>query len=248
MRSWPRVNQRLEADVDSTKAMARQAGVLYFLFMIVAIVGEFLFPTFMVPGDATATARNIAAAETTYRIGILIGLVTHVIFIFLVVSLYKLLKDVDRSQAMLMVLLVSIGVALALARLLHKFAPLVLLSGSDSLSVFSKPQLDALALGFLRLHGMGGAVVIAFWGLWLLPFGALVIKSGLFPRVLGILLIVAGFGYLISSFTSIVLPAYRQVVSQITMPLYFGEVPIIFWLLIKGAKVPEPQVRPANVS
>jgi hypothetical protein len=216
--------------------------------MILAIFGEFLFPAFMVPGDATATARNITAAELTYRIGILIGFVTLVIFIFLVVILYKLLKDVDKSHAMLMLLLVSIGVAIALANLLNKFAPLVLLSGADYLSVFTKPQLDALTLGFLRFHSNGVTVSTAFWGLWLFPFGILVIKSGFFPRILGILLMVAGFAYLTSSVTSVVLPEYRHVVSRFMMPLYFGEVPIIFWLLIKGASVPQQQERSPHVS
>ncbi len=225
----------------SVKATARRAGLLYFLFMIVAILGEFFLPAFMVPGDAAATARNITAAEGMYRIAILIGFGTLVIFVFLVVSLYKLLKDVDKSQAMMMVLLVSVGVAVALANLLTKFAPLVLLSRADYLSVFTKPQLDALALGFLRFHSGGLIVIKAFWGLWLFPFGRLVIRSGFFPQILGILLLVAGFAYLIGSATSLVLPDYRQVVSRVMMPLYFGEVPIIFWLLIKGAK--EPQLR-----
>ena len=149
---------------------------------------------------------------------------------------------------MLMVLLVSIGVAVSLANLLNKFAPLVLLSGADYLSVFTKPQLDALALGFLRFQSTGAAVSTAFWGLWLFPFGILVIKSGFFPRILGILLIVAGVAYLTSSVTSIVLPEYRRVVSRIMMPLYFGEVPIIFWLLIKGAKVPQVETRSSHVT
>jgi hypothetical protein len=224
-------------DVNSIKATAHRAGALYLLFMIVAIFGEFFFPAFMVPGDAAATASNIAASGLTYRIGILTGFVTHMIFIFLVVLLYRLLKDAGKSQAMLMVLMVSLGVAFSLANLLNKFAPLVFLSGADYLSVFTKPQLDALVLGFLRLHSSGAAISMAFWGLWLFPFGILVIKSGFFPRILGFLLMVAGFAYLTSSVTSIVLPEYRHVVSQAMMPLYVGEVPIIFWLLIKGAKV-----------
>jgi hypothetical protein len=225
--------------MNSTQATARQAGVLYLLFAILAIFGEFFFPTFVVPGDAIATARNITAAELTYRIGILTGFVTLILFIFLVWNLCNLFKDIDKKQAMLMVLLVSVGVAIALANLLNKIAPLILLGAADYLSVFTKPQLDALALGFLRLHSNGITVATAFWGLWLFPFGILVIKSRFFPRILGLLLMVAGFAYLMSSFTSIVLPAYRHVVSQIMMPLYFGEVPIIFWLLIKGAKVPQ---------
>lgn len=216
--------------------------------MIVAIIGEFLFPDFMVPGDALATAQNITAAELTYRIGILLGIVTLVIFILLVVILYKLFKDVDETQAMLMVLLVSIGVAVALGNLLNRFAPLVLLGGADYLSVFTKPQLDALALESLRFRSSGAAVPVVFWGLWLFPFGILVIKSGFLPRLLGILLMVAGLAYLTSGVTSIVLPEYRLVVSRIMMPLYLGEVPMIFWLLIKGATVPQQEARSSHVS
>ncbi len=225
--------------MNATKATARQAGVVYLLFAIVAIVGEFVLPGFVIPGDATATASNITAAELTYRLSILTGLITHIMFIVLVVLLYKLFEDVDKKHAMLMLLLVTVGVAIALASLLNKIAPLILLSGAEYLTVFTQPQLDALALGFLRLHSGGGTVATAFWGLWLFPFGIVVIKSGFIPRILGILLIVAGFAYLTTSFTSIVLPDYPRVVSQIMMPLYFGEVPIIFWLVIKGAKVPQ---------
>ena len=156
-------------------------------------------------------------------------------------SLYNLLKGVDQWHAMLMVLLVSIGVTIGLANLLNKLAPLILLSGANYLSVFTKPQLDTLALGFLTSNINGDTIAGAFWGLWLFPFGILVIKSGFFPRVLGILLMIAGFSYLTSSVTSIVLPAYEHVVSQAAMPLGLGEFPIIFWLLIRGAKVQEPR-------
>jgi hypothetical protein len=226
--------------MNSIKTTAHRAGALYFLFMIAGLVDMYGFSGFIVPGDATATARNIIAAGLTYRIGILTDFATLLLFIFLVVSLYNLLKGVDKWHAMLMVLLVSVGVTIGLANLINKIAPLILLSGADYLSVFTKPQLDALALGFLGLNSNGNTVDTVFWGLWLFPFGILVIKSGIFPRILGILLMVAGFGYLTSSVTSIVLPEYSHVVSQFMMPLYFGEMPIIFWLLIKGAKVPLP--------
>jgi hypothetical protein len=233
LRPW--VIRDLETHMESKKATARRAGALYFLFMVLGIYGEFLFPTFVVPGNAAATAGNIATAETTYRIGLLLGFVTHVVFIFLVVLLHKLLEDVDRTQAMLMVLLVSIGVAVALANALNRFAPLQVLSGADYMSVFTKPQQDALALLSLRFRSGGAAFQMGFWGLWLFPFGILVMKSGFLPRVLGLLLLVAGFAYVVSSATSIVIPIHRQVVARLLMPLYFGEVPIIFWLLLKGA-------------
>jgi len=148
---------------------------------------------------------------------------------------------------MLMVLLVSVGVSVGFANLLTKLAPLILLSGTDYLSAFTKPQLDALALGCLSLNSIGNTVDAAFWGLWLFPFGNLVIKSGFVPWVLGILLMVAGLGLLTSSVTSIVLPAYEHAVSQVMTPLGLGEFPIIFWLLIKGAKAPQPQVESSQL-
>ncbi|HYJ31862.1 MAG TPA: DUF4386 domain-containing protein [Candidatus Binatia bacterium] len=224
--------------MDTRNATARRAGVLYFIFMIVAIVGEFMMPAFTVIGDAAATARNITTGELLYRIDILLGFGTLVLFLFLVVNLYQLLRDTDRGQAMLMVVLVSVGVAVSLANLLARFAPLVLLSGAGYLSAFTGPQREALALGFLRLHAAGAAVSIGFWGLWLFPFGILVIRSGFLPRVLGVLLMIAGSAYIVSSVTALALPAYKGAVTRAMMPLYFGEVPIIFWLMIKGAKVP----------
>jgi hypothetical protein len=228
------------------KATAHRAGLLYFVFMILGIIGEFAMPAFMVPDDAAATARTIASADLTYRIDILLGFVTLVMFIFLVQLLYKLFQDVNKSQAMLMVLLVCVGVALALANLLTRFAPLLLLSGADYLSGFTKPQLDGLVLNALKFHSSGSTVVTGFWGLWLFPFGLLVIRSGFFPRILGVFLILAGVGYTITSVTSILFPEHRQLLFKVMMPLYLGEVPIIFWLLIKGAKVPEAQPSPAG--
>lgn len=226
--------------MDTLNATARRAGVIYFLFMIVAIVGEFLMPTFAVIGDAAATARNITTGEFMYRIDILLSFVALILFLFLVVNLYQLLRDADRGHAMLMVVLVSVGVAVSLANMLVRFAPLVLLSGSDYLSAFTGPQRQALALGFLRFHSAGAAVSTAFWGLWLFPFGILVIRSGFLPRILGVLLMIAGSAYIATSIASLALPAYKAAVSRAMMPLYFGEVPIIFWLMLKGAKLPHP--------
>jgi len=225
--------------MSSIKSEARQAGVLYLLFAIVAVVDEFLFPRFTVAGDAAATARNIMAGELTYRIRILAGFLTLLLSIAVVVSLYNLFKEVDRKQSVWMLVLVLTGVAVSLANMILRFAPLIFLNDTGSLSAFSKPQLEALALTALRLNGSGVTLVTIFWGLWLFPFGALVIKSRYFPRVLGILLFIAGAGYVVSSVTAIALPAYRHAVTQVMMPLYFGELPIIFWLAIKGAKAPE---------
>lgn len=224
--------------MSSRQATARQAGVTYFLFMVVSIIDQFFFPKILVPGDAAATAANLAAGELTYRLGIVLGLAVHVVFLFLVVLLYRLFKDVDETQAMLMVVLVSVGVAVALANMLNRFAPLLLLGDAEYLSVFTRPQLEALAMEAIRFRGSGAAVPMAFWGLWLFPFGLLVMKSDFLPRVLGLLLVVAGIGYLAGSFATIAIPGQRQLLSRFLTPLYLGEVPIIFWLLLKGVKTP----------
>lgn len=230
----------------SRAALARRAGAIYFAFMIVAIIGEFVFPSFTVRGDAAATARNIVERESLYRLHLLVGAVTLGLFIYLVANLYRLFRDVDPGHALVMLLLVAVGVAVAFANLLHKFVPLVLLGGADVLAAFTRPQLDALAHGFMRLHGAASAVATAFWGLWLFPFGMLVIRSGFLPRLLGVLLIVAGVGYLVTSVTSIALPEHRALVARFMMPLYFGELPIIFWLLIRGAKEAAPEATRAG--
>ena len=222
----------------SLQGIARRAGALYLLFSLVAIVGEFAIPSAMVPGDPAATARNITSAGTLYRVDLLIGFVTLLLFVFLVVNLHRLFQDVDRSQAMLMVVLVSIGIAVSLANMLHKFTPLVLLSDADYLSVFPRPQVEAMVLNALRQFSQGAAVSTTFWGLWLFPFGILVLRSGFIPRVFGVLLLVAGTAYLTSGVTSLALPEYRSAVSRVVMPLCFGEVPVIFWLLFKGVRMP----------
>jgi hypothetical protein len=222
----------------SVKAAARRTGALYFLFVMVGLVDVYAFSGFRVPGDATATARNITAAEVSYRLGILTDFVSLLLFVPLVVSLYNLLKGVDQRHATFMVLLVMVGVSIGFANLFNKFAPLILLSGADYLAPFTRPQLDALALAFLSLNSIGNTVAQAFWGLWLFPFGILVIRSGFLPRPLGILLELSAFVLLTSSVTSMVLPAYEHAVSQAMTPLSVGELPMVFWLLIKGARVP----------
>ena len=108
----------------------------------------------------------------------------------------------------------------------------------DFLSVFEKRQLDALAYVFVRLHEHGITVASVFWGLWLLPFGTLVIRCGYIPRILGVLLLVAGIGYLVNAFVALVLPEFSPSVSQVVGPLAFAELPIIVWLLVWGVRVP----------
>ena len=188
-----------------------------------------------VHGDATATAHNIRAAESLYRLGILSQLASQTLFVVLALVLYDLFRDVDRRQARLMVALVLVSVAVEMANCLNLIAPLILLGGADFLSVFSPAQLDALAFAFLRLRNSGVNLVSLLWGLWLLPFGILVIRSRFAPTLLGILLILSCVAYVAESVTSILWPVRMDVVSAVTLPVGgLGELLIVGWFLIKG--------------
>lgn len=156
-------------------------------------------------------------------------------FIFVVRALYRLLVGVNKSQASLMVTLMLVSIPISLVNVLNEIAALILIRGPDFQSVFDKPQREALAMLFLKLHFQGFVVAQIFWGLWLIPFGVLVFKSGFLPRVLGVLLIAACFGYLANSLVALdVLPS--NVVSRVVGQLTICELPIILWLLIRGAK------------
>ena len=225
--------------MNSIKKQARVAGLWYLLLGITAPIGLVYVPgKLIVSGDATATANHIRASGSLLRIGIASELFHQIIGIFLVLALYRLFKAVNEKHAVLLVILGAlVSVPIVFLNVLNEIAALILVSGADFLSVFDKPQLDALAYLFLRLHSRGLIVAAIFWGLWLFPFGMLVIRSGFIPRVLGVLLMIAGVAYLASSFTSLVLPRYDHVVGQFAMILEIAELPIIFWLLIWGANV-----------
>src|SRR5712692_11338146 len=183
--------------MNSTKKTARLAGILYLLGGITAPFSLIYLPrTLVVPGDATATANHVRASETLLRMGVASELIFSIVFIFVVLTLYRLFKGVDEKQALAMLTLLLISVPISLLNVLNEIAALNLVSGADFLSVFDKRQLDALVLLFLRLHSQGLLVAGIFWGLWLFPFGILVMRSGFIPRVLGVFLIIACFGYL----------------------------------------------------
>jgi Domain of unknown function (DUF4386) len=228
-----------------TDKAARVAGAVYLSMAVTAPFSLIYIPrTLIVRGDATATATNILAHETLFRFGIVADLISSVIFFFVAMALYRLLSGVNKTHASLMVALVLVSVAVGFMNVLNNIAALTLFRGADFLSVFNKGQLDALAMLFLRLHGQGLGINEIFWGLWLFPFGVLVMRSGFLPRILGVWLIVNCFAYLALSFTSLLLPQYQDMVSRIAFPVFFGEIAIALWLLIKGAKV-RPLAAPA---
>lgn len=223
---------------ESQRKAARVAAILYLLIAITAPIGLMYVPGKLIaPGNATATADNIRASEWLVRIGMGSELFHQIVGIFLVLALYRLFKKVNEKHAVQMVILSITPVPIVLVNVLNEIAALVFVSGADFLSVFDQSQLDAMAMLFLRLHSQGIVVASIFWGLWLFPFATLVIRSGFIPRVLGVLLVIAGSGYLASACTTLLLPQYRAVVGQIALILELGELPIIFWLVIWGTRL-----------
>jgi hypothetical protein len=224
--------------MEPTNRTARVAGLLYALMGIPAVFSFFYVTRkLIVLGNATATADNILANQMLFRLGIVAWLIAAVFFLLLAMALYRLLSGVNKNHARLMVGLVLVSVAITFANELNNIAALILLRGADYLSVFDKPRREALATFFLQLHGQGLAVNDIFWGLWLLPFGLLVMRSRFLPRILGLLLIVNCFAYVATSLTSLLLPSYANVVSRAVLPALLGELWIMLWLLIKGVKV-----------
>jgi hypothetical protein len=192
----------------------------------------------IVHGNAAATASNIAASETLFRLGIAGELIGQAGFIFVALALYELLKEVNQRQATLMVLLIVVSIPIAFLNELNSFAALVLVRGADFLSLFDKPQRDALAMLFLHLHGRGFVVAEMFWGLWLFPLALLVYRSRFLPRFLGVWLGLAGFAWVLQSLTGILWPEYQDKLNTYLQPAVFGEIVFMLWLLIKGAKPP----------
>jgi len=220
----------------STKNPGRFAGLLYVLTSIVGFFAMGYVPSkLIVHGNAAATASNIAASETLFRLGIAAGLIGQAAFIFVALALYDLLQGVSRRHASLMVILIVVSIPIALVNELNSIAALVLVRGE---SVFERPQRDALAMLFLNLHHHGFVVAEIFWGLWLFPLGLLVYRSRFLPRFLGVWLALAGIAWVLLSLTGILMPQYQNKVDAYSQPAFIGEIVFMLWLAIKGAQPP----------
>src|SRR5215831_704446 len=223
--------------MNKTKRQARLAGLLYFLASVPAPIGLVYVPNkLIVLNDATATASHIRDSESLLRLGIACELWQASMFIFVVLALYRLFTAVSEAHALAMMVLMLISIPIFLVSVVNEIAALLVVSGANFLSVFDPGQLNTLAYIFMRLHSRTNLVAEIFSGLWLFPFGILVIQSGFIPSILGYLLFLAALGYLASSLTFLLLPAYGPVVDKFTSPLPICELSIILWLLIWGAK------------
>ncbi len=221
-----------------TVKAARIAGLLYLTLLGAPLRLVYIPSHLIVAGNATATANNIAAHEMLFRFGIVADLFTGIMAIFVTLALYRLFKEVDHGLAVVMVILGSLMVTpIYFVNTVNDAAALLFARGAGFLSVFDKPQRDALAMLFLRLHHQGVLANEIFWGLWLFPFGLLVYKSRFLPRILGVWLMINCFAYLAVSFTGLLAPPYEGRVFNSAFFAMLGEPAIMLWLVIRGANV-----------
>jgi hypothetical protein len=225
--------------MNSIQKTARVAGLLY---LIIAICAGFSFgyvrTTLMVPGDAAATVSKLLASEWLFRLGIVGDAVVFLSEIVLIALLYALLKPVSKTLTLAAVYARLAMVVMQGMNLLNYFFVLLLLSGAGYLTVFEPEQLHALVLLFLNAYEYVALIWGAFFGLHTLLLGYLVYKAGFLPRLLGVLMVVASFGYLLDSFGNFLLPQYDALYASVVVVLaLLGELPLALWLSIKGVNV-----------
>jgi len=211
----------------SVQNTAKIAGWLYLCLIPLGILGIIYVPaTLFVIGDVASTISNILEHELLFRVGIVSAFLVQLVSIFVVLYLYKLLKPVNQTHALLMVLFLLLAVPITLVNELFHVAVLVLLNSAE-------PSHQLVSL-FLELHQHGIFVSQVFWGLWLFPMGYLVFKSGFLPKILGILLMIGCMGYLVDSVTHFILPDFGFTFSEFT---FVGELLLPLWLVVKGVDI-----------
>jgi hypothetical protein len=231
--------------------LQKNARIAGFLYLLVALTGPFVLiyvpGKLFVPGNATATAGNILTHESLFRAYIVVGLFSELFFILTVLALYRLLREVGRQLATLMVLLVLIEAPLAFLGIANQIATLSFVRGADFLAVFDQPQRDALATLLINVEHQGVFVSELFWGLWLLPLALLVYRSAFLPRFLGWWLFLNGVAYVTISLTGMLFPEFLEIVKTVSLPLLLGEIAFLLWLLIMGAREKPIVVTPSSI-
>ena len=211
--------------------IARATGLLYLVIFALGLFAElFVRQSLVVPGDAAATASNIVASESLYRLALLCDLIRHVLLVLLPLGLYALLRPVHRGVARLMVVLALVSVPVSMIDMLNHFAALLLVSQPPYLGAFGVEQLQGAAMFFLELFDRG-AYIGQILGLWLLPLGYLVFRSRFLPRAFGILLMIGGLCYVTDVAIFLLLPGTDLGLSFLA---FICELLFALWLLVRG--------------
>ena len=221
--------------MENPNKMAKLAGFLYVLLIPLGVFGILYIPSNIIDtGDMAATLIRITENEMVFRLSIVSALLVQLVNLLLVYVLYKLLKPVNNNYASLMVVCILVAAPIAMFNELNLLAVLMLANGNDYFSAFTMEQTHSMMYMFFEIHEIGIQIASIFWGLWLFPMGYLIYKSAYLPKIIGVLLIVAGCGYLVDSFISFLYPGFGV---QFSEYLFLGEVLIAFWLLIKGVDI-----------
>jgi hypothetical protein len=217
---------------------ARVAGVLYLVIIVFGIFGEmFVRSGLIIPGDAAATASNIAASQGLFRGGFLADSVMFLCDVGLAVLLYVLLRPVSKMVALVAMCFRLTQTAVIAVNLLHYHAAMLLLNGPGYPEALGTNQLNALTSFFLDLHAHGYDLGLILFGLHCLLLGYLIYKSRYMPKILGALVVAAGFVYLIGSYTRFLAPGYVAAVAPIYIVAIVSELALCLWLLVKGVKM-----------
>lgn len=220
--------------MNSINKTARAAGSLYLVIFCLGIFAElFIRQNLIVPGDAESTVNQIMASESLFRLSLVSDLIRYTLLILLPLVLYQLLKPVNKNMALIMLVVALASVPMSMLNMLNYFAVLMLLNNTGYLGAFGADQLPAQVMFFIDLYGYG-AYIPQFLGLWLLPLGYLVYKSGFLPRILGGLLMIGCFGYLIDAVSFFL---FGNSIATLSFIAFIGELIFALWLLIKGVNV-----------
>lgn len=222
----------------SDKKLARIAGFCYLVVIATGLFSEvFVRQALRVSTDALATAHNIQTHEILYRWGFVADLINFVVGLPCVVIIYFLFKRVNKLLLQIAVTFVIVQTAIIAVNLLYQISPLLILSNETYLNTFRPDQLATLSLLSLHLQVQGYAIGLVFFGLYCLLVGYVIFTSQMVPKLLGILYIITGLGYLINSFTMFLSKGFiNPVFTYVAVPIFIGELSFCLWLLIKGVK------------
>jgi hypothetical protein len=224
-----------------SKKAARLAGFLWLLMFVFGPIAQIARDKLFIAGDMGVTANNINANEFLFRIGFVSDLIMMIVYVLLSLALYKLFSEVNKNLSIIMVIFVMLGTSINMINLLNEFSALHMLSGTEYLSAFTDAQLQAKAMLSYDLYLHGYEIANIYFGLWLIPLGLLVYKSGFLPKALGILLIVGGSGLLMNVFVHFLFPSYLIINAILLIPQIIAEILFMLWILIRG--INESKVR-----
>jgi len=224
--------------MNSAKKTARIAGVLYLLNGITSgFAFAYVIAKVYSAGDAVTTTANVLANSGLVRIGVVADLVQATVWIFLGITLYLLLKNVNKNMAGTMVILVAVGSAIVCLNDVFQIAAVRVATDSSYCAAFGVSSSNALVLLLLDIHHYGFLIAQIFFGLWLVPLGYLSYRSGMFPKVLGISLILGGACYLAGMLAVFLVPDVGEKINVfVTIPSAIAEIWMVLYLLLVGVK------------